>query len=162
MMANITIRACNSSDKKVWIEMNQAFMDYEYAPENAWVDPRSYGDLSEDFDQAMTGKVGLQLMMVEQNAECIGFINMQSFYSVWAHGMVLFVDDFFIDSQMRGRGVGTRALEALKEYAQAHQVVRIDLLAEHTNPGARSFYKALGFTQQNVTMNLWHANRGNK
>ncbi len=140
--------------------MNRNFMRYEYEDVNAWQDPLGFGDLAMDFDCAISGNCGLQLFFVvdEQCAASpevvVGFINVQRVYSVWAHGYIFFVDDFFIDEQYRARGYGKRAIAELFEFAQGQGIKRIDLLSENTNPRAVDFYKKIGFDQQIVNMNL--------
>ncbi len=154
------IRPCTVADKAKWIEMNREFMHYEYEEINAWQNPLSFGDLAADFDQAIEENSGLQLFLVvdrAQNASAeivVGFINVQKVYSVWAHGYIFFVDDFFIAEQYRGRGYGRRAIAELFKCAEGQNVKRIDLLSEDTNPRAVEFYKKIGFDQQIVNMNL--------
>ncbi len=154
------IRRCTAADKSKWIELNRAFMRYEYEDVNAWQNPLSFGDLATDFDHAIKEDSGLQLFLVvdrpqNQSAEIVvGFINVQRVYSIWAHGYIFFVDDFFIAEQYRGCGYGRRAIAELYECAEGQNVKRIDLLSEDTNPRAVEFYKKIGFDQQIVNMNL--------
>ncbi len=56
------------------------------------------------FQRIMAEPDGANLLfMLEENGQPIGFMNTVVFYSVWAHGKVLFLDDFFIREPFRGK-----------------------------------------------------------
>ena len=108
------VRKCTPADEKIWVEMNREFMAYEYEDENMWESPLDKGDPAEVFRWILSEpEGGNALFMVEDGGCPIGFMNTVIFYSVWAHGKVLFLDDFFIREPYRGKGHGRAALAEL-------------------------------------------------
>lgn len=147
------IRRCELSDEKVWVKLNQEFMAYEYEGENAWENPLDSGDLGADFRSILEDpSSGTHLLLVIREEEPIGFMNILCFYSVWSHGQVFALDDFFITEKFRGKGYGRQALTELETYAKEQGIKRIQLLAENTNPGAVHFYEMLDYKRQEINL----------
>lgn len=145
------IRLCESADKQKWIELNKLFMEYEYKEENIWEAPISLEKVANDFDLILTeGMSTTKLFFIEDEKVIIGFMTVQCFYSVWAHGKVFFIDDFFLIESYRGKGIGTAAINELEEYAKNNGIVRLQLMAENTNPKAINFYKKINYGQQKL------------
>ena len=93
----ITVRKCRPEDESVWVKLNREFMAYEYKDENVWESPLEKGDPAEIFHAILSEPDGANLLlMVENDGHPIGFMNTVVFFSIWAHGKVLFLDDFFI------------------------------------------------------------------
>lgn len=143
------IRACTQNDERDWVRLNQEFMEYEYQDENVWENPMEKGDMAEIFRRILEDESSPnRLFMVEEDGKAIGFMNTAWFFSIWAHGKVLFLDDFFITESCRGKGYGQKALAELERLIQGEGYVRLQLLAEETNPGAVRFYDREGYSQQ--------------
>lgn len=91
------LHQCTLEDKKIWVELNKEFIDYEYQEENVWNHPLKSGNLEEDFDNIMRDSMfSTVLFLILEEGVPIGFMNLQSFYSIWSHGKVFLLDDFFI------------------------------------------------------------------
>lgn len=90
------------------------------------------------------------MFFVEEDGKVIGFINTAYFYSVWAHGKVLFIDDFFILEEFRGKGYGVKALLELENKMREEGYKRFQLLAEETNPKAIEFYDREKYSKQKI------------
>ncbi len=145
------IRRCVPSDKEKWRELNLAFMAYEYQDENVWQDPLEKGEPGEIFDEVLgDGHSPDLLFLIEEEGEVIGFLNTSYFTSVWAHGKVLFIDDFFILEEFRGKGYGKKALLELEDMMRAEGFRRFQLLAENTNPDAVRFYEREEYAKQKI------------
>ena len=142
------LRLCKQQDKEAWIKLNRAFMLYEYQEENAWENPLN-SNLEEDFHPAMESDA---LLFLLEEEDVIGFMNVQVFYSIWAHGKVLFLDDFFIKDRYRRKGYGEKALKELEDYGRKHGYKRIQLLSEKTNPAAGKFYRRNQYKEQELSL----------
>lgn len=55
-----------------------------------------------------------------------------------------------VDRDHRGRGIGTRLLEQLFEWAPAHGITRIEIEAFANNPEAVRLYERVGFTREGI------------
>ena len=147
------IRKCTLEDKKDWVKLNKQFIEYEYKDENVWNSPLKFGNLEEDFELILNDTSTILFAIIEEE-KMIGFMNIQCFYSVWSHGKVFFLDDFFIEENFRGKGYGEKALKDLQEYAKKIGIKRIQLMAENTNPKAIEFYKKHKFNEQEIHLFL--------
>ena len=155
------VRKCTPADEKIWVEMNKEFMAYEYEDENVWESPLDKGDPAEVFRWILAEPDGGNaLFIVEDQGRPIGFMNTVIFHSVWAHGKVLFLDDFFIREPYRGMGYGRAALADLEKLIQSWGLLRVQLLAEDTNPGAVKFYQRESYGQQKINLFCKYLSRG--
>ena len=64
----------------------------------------------------------------------------------------VYIDDLCVDSGARRMHVGKRLYEHVKEFARAAGAYNITLHAWEGNAGAIAFYRSLGFTVQQYTM----------
>lgn len=145
------IRRCVLSDKEKWCELNLMFMSYEYEDENVWENPLEKGDPGIIFDRiVMNESSPNMLFLIESEGEVIGFINTAYFDSIWAHGRVLFIDDFFILEQYRKKGYGKKALDELEKEMKSEGYKRFQLMAEDTNPKAIKFYERERYSKQKI------------
>lgn len=147
------IRKCTLEDKKDWVRLNKQFIEYEYKDENVWNSPLKFGNLEEDFELILNDTSTILFAIIEEE-KMLGFMNIQCFYSIWSHGKVFFLDDFFIEENFRGKGYGEKALKDLQEYAKKIGIKRIQLMAENTNPKAIEFYKKHKFNEQEIHLFL--------
>ena len=147
------IRKCRLEDKKDWVKLNKQFIEYEYKDENVWNSPLKFGNLEEDFELILNDTSTILLAIIEEE-KMIGFMNIQCFYSIWSHGKVFFLDDFFIEENFRRKGYGEKALKDLQKYAKKSGIKRIQLMAENTNPRAIEFYRKHKFNEQEIHLFL--------
>lgn len=145
------IRRCVLGDKQKWCELNLKFMAYEYEDANVWENPIKKGDPGDIFEEIINDKKSPNLLFfVEEEGKVIGFINTAWFQSVWAHGRVLFIDDFFILEEFRGKGYGEKAILELENRMKEEGYKRFQLLAEDTNPKAIKFYDRNNYSKQKI------------
>lgn len=147
------IRKCTLEDKKDWVRLNKLFIEYEYKDENIWNSPLKFGNLEEDFELILNDASTILFAIIEEE-KMIGFMNIQCFYSIWSHGKVFFLDDFFIEENFRRKGYGEKALKDLQKYAKKSGIKRIQLMAENTNPKAIEFYRKHKFNEQEIHLFL--------
>lgn len=147
------IRKCTREDKENWVKLNEQFIRYEYKDENVWNSPLKFGNLEEDFELILNDTSTILFAIIEEE-KMIGFMNIQCFYSVWSHGKVFFLDDFFIEKDFRGKGYGEKALKDLQGYTRKFGIKRIQLMAENTNPRAIEFYRKHRFNEQEIHLFL--------
>jgi ribosomal protein S18 acetylase RimI-like enzyme len=57
----------------------------------------------------------------------------------------LYLDDLAVDASVRGRGIGTRLMQAVFDLARERGLSAVWLEVVDTNPGARRLYERLGF-----------------
>jgi GNAT superfamily N-acetyltransferase len=100
-----------------------------------------------------------RVWMIASGAEKIGYIVMAFDYSLEYRGKGAWVDEFFVRSAHRGRGVGAQALTFFAEQARQLGVKVIHLEVNHGNP-AIELYRRMGFEDhQRYLMTKWIAEK---
>ena len=140
-------RLCEEKDYSIWVEMNRAFMDEEIEDNDLWNDTNETDDtcFNKTFKGALESEELITLIIFEEDGVPVGFANLMTIYSIWAHGKALILDDLYLKPEARGKGYGKCALKYIEEYAEKKRYKRIQFQSELTNPNAMEFYKALGY-----------------
>ncbi len=66
----------------------------------------------------------------------------------------LYIDDFCVDKDVRGRGIGKELFEYVKNYAKENGFYNVTLHAWESNPGAMRFYESMGMKPQYTNLEL--------
>lgn len=85
-----------------------------------------------------------RVWFIAADGERIGYIVMAFDYSLEYRGRGAWVDEFFVRSTHRGRGIGAQALEFFARQAKELGVAVVHLEVNHGNP-AIELYRRLGF-----------------
>jgi len=85
------------------------------------------------------------IWMVYQNSKLAGYIALCIGYSIEFSGLDAFIDEFYIRSAFRRRGVGSKVLELIKVEAKKMQIQAIHFEVARTNKQAQVFYKKANF-----------------
>lgn len=75
----------------------------------------------------------------------VGFGSLSWKNNLWQEGLLAHVDELVVQSQHRGKGVGTKILGYLTDLARAKGCKRLELDSAHHRTGAHEFYAAQGF-----------------
>jgi ribosomal protein S18 acetylase RimI-like enzyme len=85
---------------------------------------------------------------IEADGEACGYLTLCYGYSLELGGRDAYVDELYIRAPFRGRGLGTRALEAACDAARADGVVALYLEVRQDNLEAQRYYERLGFERR--------------
>lgn len=85
------------------------------------------------------------IWLIEHARRCIGYVAICVGYSIEFAGYDAFVDEFFIDEAYRRQGIGSQALEFVKQAAQQRGIRALHLEVARDNALARSLYAKSGF-----------------
>ncbi|MCW5750823.1 MAG: GNAT family N-acetyltransferase [Alphaproteobacteria bacterium] len=85
-----------------------------------------------------------QVLLARRRGRPVGFLLFYEVFSTWTARPSLHVEDFFLEPEARGRGLGRRMLAELARIGLERDARRIDLNVLEWNP-ARAFYERLGF-----------------
>lgn len=64
----------------------------------------------------------------------------------------LFIDDFCVDAKERGKGIGTKLFEFIKQFAKENNCYEITLNVWEGNDSAKNFYNRLGMKPKETNM----------
>ena len=90
------------------------------------------------------GRVG-RIWLAHGDHGPLGYVVLTFGYSLEHHGIVAFVDELFVASDARGRGVGTIGLALAEAECRASGVGTLQLEVERDNVAAQELYRRSGF-----------------
>ena len=114
------------------------------------------GERSNEYLLGLINGENSDFLLAEDGGEIIGFSLLFektiSDIPVLVPGKIGYIQDFVVREDCRGRGVGTRLMEASKEWAarRGAQYLRLSVLPDNT--GAQRFYARHGLAMQMLTM----------
>jgi ribosomal protein S18 acetylase RimI-like enzyme len=85
------------------------------------------------------------IWLIHVAGQLAGYLVLTLGYSLEFHGRDAFVDELFVVSEHRHRGIGTRALRFVEEQCRALGVQALHLEVERHNTAAQQLYRRMGF-----------------
>jgi streptothricin acetyltransferase len=85
-----------------------------------------------------------------QNNECIGQIRIRKYWNNYAY-----IDDIVVDKNYRRKNIGTKLLDAAKEWARTNKLIGLTLETQNNNVDACLFYEKYGFVLRGIDYNLY-------
>ena len=142
------VRKCKPDDKAIWVEMNREFMDKELCGNEFWTETRDRGnaDLENAFDAALKAEPSIILLIFEnEEGETVGFVNLNTVFSIWSNGDAMIVDDFYIREDYRGRGYGKEGLVLVEKFALDNNIKRIQFHSNLDDENAAKIWDEIGY-----------------
>jgi ribosomal protein S18 acetylase RimI-like enzyme len=87
-----------------------------------------------------------RLWLIEIENKPFGYIVLTFSFSFEFGGRDAFLDELFIDAQMRGKGLGTAAMRFVEAQCRETGVQALHLEVERDNRAAQKLYRKFGFT----------------
>lgn len=142
---NISIRKGESGD----IETMVTFLHHLFAMEK---------DFTIDADK---NRAGLQLLLTqpyngaifvaEVDNGFVGMVTAQIVVSTSSGGYSILLEDMYVASGFRRKGIGTKLLEQVIVWGSGQGARRVQLVADVTNIGALMFYQLAGLQKSQMT-----------
>ncbi|MDH3387203.1 MAG: GNAT family N-acetyltransferase [Gammaproteobacteria bacterium] len=85
------------------------------------------------------------IWMIHADNLLAGYIALCRGFSIEFNGFDAFIDEFYLNPEFRGKGVGKAVLEAIKQEARKLEINAIHLEVARDNDRARVLYRAAGF-----------------
>ena len=85
------------------------------------------------------------LFLAFENDKPIGFTQLYPSFSSVSLARVYVLNDLYVESQFRGKGVGKQLLNAATESAKSFAAVRVTLSTDIANTTAQSMYESAGW-----------------
>lgn len=83
--------------------------------------------------------------LIFSNSRLAGYIALCRGFSIEFNGFDAFIDEFYLDAQFRGLGIGGQVLDVIKQKAREMDIGAIHLEVARDNLRARRLYAAAGF-----------------
>jgi len=86
-----------------------------------------------------------QAWLIQQNDRVIGYIVLTLGYSLEYRGRDAFIDEFYLQSQYRGQGIGTHTLVFAEDICRSLGIQALHLEVDMDNPDAQRLYHRVGY-----------------
>ncbi|MDR1679712.1 MAG: GNAT family N-acetyltransferase [Prevotellaceae bacterium] len=131
-------RDIKPSDKEPFLAMGQEFFSSTAVAHT--IDPQHF---VRTFDEAIGHNPYLRILIIEIDNRIVGYAQLSFTYSNEAGGMVVLIEEVYIDESQRGKGIGKKLFEFIeKEYPSAG---RFRLEVARNNQRAIDLYQHLGY-----------------
>jgi len=137
-MPEISIRRAAAADAPAVVELIEALADYEYLdPPDAAASTRLAAEMA-------SAKPRFDAFLAEYDGSPAGFALVFETYSSFLARPKLYIEDLFVLSECRGRGVGRALFEAMVEEGKKRGCSLLEWTALDWNTPAHEFYKKMG------------------
>jgi GNAT superfamily N-acetyltransferase len=90
------------------------------------------------------------IFLARDAADPVGLIQLYPSLSSVSMRPIWILNDLFVASAVRGRGVGRKLMDRARDFARASGALRIELTTERTNTTAQALYTACGYARDDV------------
>jgi GNAT superfamily N-acetyltransferase len=128
------------------IDLTSALMVDFYAIDNYPIDIEKTKELLNQFiDNPALGLARL----IYANDTVVGYIILTFVFSFEYQGKIAFLDELYVTEKARGKGIGSKAIEFIKDESHKLSLKLIYLEVEPHNKKAQNLYLANGFEMHN-------------
>ena len=135
----INIRRLKQQDREIYVSMAEKFYSTDAVAKK--VDSKHFYLA---FDEIMKRDTYASAYILEYGDKVAGYVLLAKTYSQEAGGIVIWVEEIFVEENFRGKGIARAFFEFLLETKEP-DVKRIRLEVEKENEGAVRLYKSIGF-----------------
>jgi len=137
---SVQIRIAKSSEAQLVVDLASAFHLEDGHPLSL-SGPAAISDL-------LKGSPLGEIYLVLEDGDVVGYFALCFTMSLEFGGLVVILDDFFIQPSARGRGLGASVLQQVELIAKQKNAVQIFLEVEHSNERAFSLYRKFGWKKR--------------
>jgi len=131
---NISIRNLEPDDFESLVRLFKEFALFEKQPEK----------MTNSLEQMQLEKVYVNGFVAVSDAnEIIGYATYFFAYFTWI-GKSLYMDDLYVKQAHRGKGIGTKLINSIIDFAKAENCKKLRWQVSEWNQPAIDFYKSLG------------------
>jgi len=105
---------------------------------------------SEALDAILHDRSRGRIFVAREGGKVVGMASLLYTISTAEGGKAALFEDFIVQPEYRGQGIGTRLLEYVIQQARAEGVLRITLLTDLKNDNAQDLYRKLGFVNSSM------------
>jgi GNAT superfamily N-acetyltransferase len=151
-MEEVTIRKATLEDLDVLLRFEQGVIQAE-RPFDSTIknDPVRYYDI-----QAMIQASHVQLVVAEINHIVVGcgYARIENARPFLKHALHAYLGFMYVEPLYRGKGVNSKIIEALKQWAITRNITEMSLEVYYGNDPAIRAYEKVGFTRHMIAMRM--------
>ena len=129
----IEIRPAQDDDKDRWLELWQGYLDFYktvLTPEQSEL----------TWSRIMDAEFNIKCAVAVHNNRVIGFTAYNLQNSTWSENGHCYLEDLFVDPEVRGAGAGRALIDYVKEFAISKKCSRLYWNTDEDNATARKLY----------------------
>jgi GNAT superfamily N-acetyltransferase len=130
---SISIRAAQPADKQRWLVLWQGYLDF-YQTELS----SEQSELT--WQRILDPEFNMKCAVALDDEVIVGFTTYSLQNSTWSENGHCYLEDLFVDSTVRGKGVGRALIEYVKSYAIENKCSRLYWNTDEDNATARKLY----------------------
>jgi GNAT superfamily N-acetyltransferase len=140
---SLKIREIEITDKDRWLELWSCYLVFYKASI-----PESQTDLT--WRRLFDANFNMNGLVAELDGRVVGFTHFLFRPSTWAINDYCYLEDLYVDSDIRGKGVGRALINAVVERAQTKGSPRVYWTTQNNNSQARILYDSFGYPSEFV------------
>lgn len=94
-------------------------------------------------------------LVVKNQNTLVGYATFMKQFSTWDANFYIYLDCLYFTEKMRGKGLGTKLMQKIKEYAQEENCSMIQWQTPSFNKKAIGFYEKLGAISKSKKRFFW-------
>jgi ribosomal protein S18 acetylase RimI-like enzyme len=131
-------RSAQNSDIDTLLELMERFYAIDGYP---FAKEKTRTSLAEFLSDKSLGSISI----IENDAQTIGYMILAVIYSFEFGGKNAFVDEFYLEPEFRGKGIGRQVMDEVCAEAKNMGIHALHLEVEHHNTAALSLYRRFRF-----------------
>lgn len=134
---NAFTRPLQASDYRQWNQLWQGYLVfYETSlPE---------GQTALTWGRLLGPEFGIHALVAEFEGKLVGFAHYSFTHSTWAENRDVYLEDLFVDSSVRGQGLGRLLITGLNDIAKSEGGRKVYWETHNENEAARKLYDSVG------------------
>jgi GNAT superfamily N-acetyltransferase len=137
-MIAATVRFATADDAEVILRFIRGLAEYERERDAV---KATAAELRAQIESASPP---FECLIADEGRTPIGFALFYRSYSTWIGQPALFLEDFFVEQEYRGRGAGLALIKRLAQIARERGYSRLEWRVLDWNEPAHRFYRSLG------------------
>jgi GNAT superfamily N-acetyltransferase len=130
---SLEIRAAQAADKDRWLLLWQGYLDFYRTVLSA-----QQSELT--WKRILDPAFNMKCAVATQDGEVVGFVTYNLQNSTWSENGHCYLEDLFVDTNVRGKGVGRALIDFVKRYAIENKCSRLYWNTDEDNSTARKLY----------------------
>ena len=129
-----SISPITHDDRTEWLALWSGYLSfYETALDDATT--------ATTFERIVDGAAGIHGAIArDENGTAVGIVHWLTHPATWALTDYCYLEDLFVDPEVRGGGVGRALIEHVRTWAQQHGSAKLYWLTAESNTTARALY----------------------
>ena len=134
---NAFTRPLQASDYPKWSHLWQGYLSF-------YKTSLTEGQTALTWERLIDHQFGMHALVAELEGQIVGFAHYSFTHSTWNENRNVYLEDLFVDSSLRGQGLGRLLITALDQIAKSEGGREVYWETHKNNQVARKLYDSVG------------------